>query len=74
MRDASARFMYCLPSDTCVSRRERKQLTRTTADMFRLVPLLVIVVRGWVALLRKRKLTCCKLRLFPSWSLRCPCC
>ncbi len=26
-------------------RRERKQLTRTTADMFRLVPLLVIVVR-----------------------------
>jgi hypothetical protein len=25
--------------------RERKQLTRTTADMFRLVPLLVIVVR-----------------------------
>ena len=26
-------------------RRERKQLTRTTADMFRLVPLLIIVVR-----------------------------
>ena len=31
------------------SRRERKQLTRTTADMFRLVPLLVIVVRAEVA-------------------------
>ena len=29
----------------CLRRRERKQLTRTTADMFRLVPLLVIVVR-----------------------------
>ena len=33
---------------SCI-RRERKQLTRTTADMFRLVPLLVIVVRAWIA-------------------------
>ena len=29
-----------------LTRRERKQLTRTTADMFRLVPLIVVVVRG----------------------------
>jgi hypothetical protein len=27
------------------ARRERKQLTRTTADMFRLVPMVIILVR-----------------------------
>ena len=44
-------------------RRERKQLTRTTADMFRLVPLLVIVVRTRA---RKRVMSGCSLtRLRP---------
>jgi hypothetical protein len=28
------------------ARRERRQLTRTTADMFRLVPMVIILVRG----------------------------
>jgi hypothetical protein len=36
----------CADAPLC-PRRERKQLTRTTADMFRLVPLLVIVVRAF---------------------------
>ena len=74
VRATSACCLCCLQSDTHVSRRERKQLTRTTADMFRLVPLLVIVVRAWVALVRFRSLTPSQIRLFPSWSLRCPCC
>lgn len=29
-----------------LTRRERAQLTRTTADLFRLVPMIVIVVGG----------------------------
>ena len=61
-------------SHSCI-RRERKQLTRTTADMFRLVPLLVIVVRAWIAFVQhKAMLTCQLIRLFRSWSSRCPCC
>lgn len=32
-------------------RRERRQLTRTTADMFRLVPMIIILV-GWATAVR----------------------
>ena len=31
----------------CLRRRERRQLTRTVADLFRLVPMIIILVGGW---------------------------
>jgi LETM1 and EF-hand domain-containing protein 1 len=40
----SGRLLGSVLRGHALSRRERKQLTRTTADMFRLVPLLVILV------------------------------
>ncbi len=55
------------------SRRERKQLTRTTADMFRLVPLLVIVVRAFaVARPRLRLLTHLAPQIVPFMELALP--
>lgn len=40
----SARLLHGVLRGQALTRRERRQLTRTTADMFRLVPLLVILV------------------------------
>lgn len=40
----SSRLMRKSLSGTALTRRERRQLTRTTADLFRLIPMVVILV------------------------------
>lgn len=40
----SSRLLIKLASGKSLSRRERQQLTRTTADMFRLVPFAVFII------------------------------
>ena len=40
----SSRLLLKLAGGTSLTRRERQQLTRTTADIFRLVPFAVIVI------------------------------
>ncbi|RCV07229.1 hypothetical protein SETIT_1G227400v2 [Setaria italica] len=40
----SSRLLVKLASGKCLSRRERRQLTRTTADIFRLVPFAVFIL------------------------------
>ncbi len=57
----SSRLLLKLASGKSLSRRERQQLTRTTADIFRLVPFAVFIIVPFMEFLLPFAL-----RLFPN--------
>ncbi|KAK9846594.1 hypothetical protein WJX81_007347 [Elliptochloris bilobata] len=57
----ASRLVYKVLNGATLTRRERKQLTRTTADVFRLVPMLVFLVVPFMEFLLP-----VALRLFPN--------